>query len=267
MKMSIENGGALQRYSVSGAIMGTRYSAVFFASSGQDASAIAAIDASLFAAVDQVDRQMSTWKADSDLSRLNRAPVRQWLTVPRALAGVLQAALDIGRQSGGAFDIGVGKLVDAWGFGPQPVQLQGQPPALLASAALEIDHDNLRVRKLNAAALDLSGIAKGYGVSYGEYLFGTEPNSTFIGQKLKEFGVQTDNVKGSINLLRRMVLQEYGIRKTDDAEADARHALEFATRMGHNPNTQQVLYRLHNAPATTQPYDIRQVIKAVPKKK
>jgi thiamine biosynthesis lipoprotein len=164
VKMSIENGGALQRYSVSGATMGTRYSAVFFASSGQDASAIAAIDASLFAAVDQVDRQMSTWKADSDLSRLNRAPVRQWLTVPRALAGVLQAALDIGRQSGGAFDIGVGKLVDAWGFGPQPVQLQGQPPALLASAALEIDHDNLRVRKLNAATLDLSGIAKGHGV-------------------------------------------------------------------------------------------------------
>ena len=164
MKMSIEQGGALQRYSVSGETMGTRYSAVLFAAPGQTASVTAAINAALFAAVDQVDRQMSTWKHDSDLSRLNRAPVRQWLAVPRALAGVLQAALDIGRQSGGAFDIGVGALVNAWGFGPQLAQLQGPLPPLAASAALEIDHANLRVRKLTDATLDLCGIAKGHGV-------------------------------------------------------------------------------------------------------
>ncbi len=173
MKMSIENGGALQRYSVSGATMGTRYSAVFFAAPGQDASATAAINARLFAAVDQVDRQMSTWKPDSDLSRLNRLPVLQWMSIPRALAGVLQAALDIERQSGGAFDIGVGALVNAWGFGPQQGQPQHQHqlqpqdqalPVLAASAALEIDHASLRVRKLSHATFDLSGIAKGHGV-------------------------------------------------------------------------------------------------------
>jgi thiamine biosynthesis lipoprotein len=176
VKMSIENGAALQRYSVSGATMGTRYSAVFFAAPGLDASATSDINAALFAAVDQVDRQMSTWKPDSDLSLLNRAPVRQWIAVPRALAGVLQAGLDIGRQSGGAFDIGVGKLVHAWGFGAQ----QGRPQEgveqknkhqteikaspLAATAALEIDHANLRVRRLTDATFDLSGIAKGHGV-------------------------------------------------------------------------------------------------------
>ncbi len=168
MKMSIESDdiASLQRYSCNGETMGTRYSAVFFAGADID---VAAINASLFVAVDQVDRQMSTWNPESDLSRLNATPLRQWHTVPPALADVLQAALEIQRQSGGAFDIGVGALVNAWGFGPsQTLTLNSgkqKPLAVPASSAtLEIDHASLQVRKLASVTLDLSGIAKGYGV-------------------------------------------------------------------------------------------------------
>ena len=73
---------------------------------------------SLQQAVDVVDSQMSTWKPDSDLMQLNRAPVGVWRDVPEQLATVLDAALKVGRLSDGAFDIGVGDLVCAWGFGP-----------------------------------------------------------------------------------------------------------------------------------------------------
>ena len=59
------------------------------------------------AAVDRVEQQMSTWRADSDLERLNAAPVGQWMPVPKALMAVLTTALEIGRLSEGAFDIGV----------------------------------------------------------------------------------------------------------------------------------------------------------------
>ncbi len=151
--------------------MGTRYSAVFFAEPGLLAAATEAINAGLLAAVDQVDQQMSTWKATSDLSRLNTAPPQQWLAVPRALALVLQAALDINRQSDGAFDIGVGALVNSWGFGHVKPQRSAQPIGTVhqqvvhaTSETLEIDHANLQVRKLFDTTLDLSGIAKGYGV-------------------------------------------------------------------------------------------------------
>jgi thiamine biosynthesis lipoprotein len=161
----------LQRYSVNGSTMGTRYSAVFFAAHGRDTAAIDAINASLFAAVDLVDRQMSTWKFDSDLSRLNAALPLQWLAVPGALVTVLQAALDIGRQSGGAFDIGVGALVNSWGFGPYQDLPPPMPTGVLvpsvsnaATDSLDIDQTGLRVRKLKDVTLDLSGIAKGYGV-------------------------------------------------------------------------------------------------------
>lgn len=159
---------SLQRHALSGETMGTRYSAVFFAAAGIDASAIGA---ALFAAADKVDRQMSTWKSDSDLSRLNAAPSQQWIALPEELMAVLDAGLRIGVQSHGAFDIGVGDLVDAWGFGPAgPTPDESQARALKqhvyrpASDILEIDHVQKRVRKSASIALDLSGIAKGYGV-------------------------------------------------------------------------------------------------------
>lgn len=159
---------ALQRHALNGETMGTRYSAVFFAPADID---LGAIGAALFAGVDQVDRQMSTWKPDSDLSRLNAAPARQWHAVSAELWAVLDTAVHVGIQSGGAFDIGVGALVNAWGFGPtgqqpdaQQIRALGQGAHRAASEVLEIDLVHQRVRKQEALALDLSGIAKGYGV-------------------------------------------------------------------------------------------------------
>ena len=159
---------AWRRYSLHGETMGARYSAVFFAAPGADE---AAIGARLFSAVDAVDRQMSSWKPDSDLNRLNGAPTDQWVTVPQQLFTVLDAALSVSRQSQGAFDIGVGDLVHAWGFGPGNAPIDEQRVNALkaqahrpASELLDIDPVQRRVRKQAAITLDLSGIAKGYGV-------------------------------------------------------------------------------------------------------
>ena len=86
-----------QRYSLSGATMGTRYSAVFYTAEAIDQGAL---QAELQQAVDRVDRQMSTWQADSDLMRLNAAPPGQWVELPEELLWVLATALQIGEQSG-----------------------------------------------------------------------------------------------------------------------------------------------------------------------
>jgi len=169
LKMSIELAKAIspRGYAVSGETMGTRYSARFFAEPVDEAR----IKADLHAAVDAVDRQMSTWKPDSDLSRLNAAPVGQWIPVPPELAIVLAEALRIGRESGGAFDIAVGDLVNGWGFGPgeprhESMQLSSPSGGRRCSAndGLELDMAGNLVRKLAPLTLDLSGIAKGFGV-------------------------------------------------------------------------------------------------------
>ncbi|MEQ9038242.1 MAG: FAD:protein FMN transferase [Silicimonas sp.] len=154
----------LQRVALNGSTMGTRWSALFFADQGRDTDAIRA---ALQAAVDEVDAQMSTWKPESDLMRLNAAPVGEWVAVPDQLLAVLRLGLEIGRASGGAFDIGMGDAVTAWGFGPEAAVPAGIRAALgarrrPAHEVLEIDRGH--VRKSASIALDLNGIAKGYGV-------------------------------------------------------------------------------------------------------
>jgi thiamine biosynthesis lipoprotein len=148
----------------SGDTMGTRYSARFHAPAAADVKGIAA---ALAAAVGAVDRQMSNWKADSDLTRLNRAAPDVWTPIPSNLAQVLARALAIGRETGQAFDIGVGDLVDAWGFGHSGARRQPPPAAASrapAHALLEIDLPGSRARKHGPVTLDLCGIAKGFGV-------------------------------------------------------------------------------------------------------
>lgn len=154
----------LTRIALNGPTMGTRWSALFYAPPGFDP---APVQAAFQAAVDAVDAQMSTWKPDSDLMRLNAAPVGTWQDIPADLARVLALGLAIGRASGGAFDIGQGDAVRAWGFGPAAADPRAIRDAMLAPrcpahAVLELDAN--RVRKMAPISLDLNGIAKGYGV-------------------------------------------------------------------------------------------------------
>lgn len=159
-KMSTERA----RIALNGPTMGTRWSALLFADPGFDPGPVRS---ALQAAVDEVDGQMSTWKPDSDLMRLNAAPIGEWIAVPARLLEVLRLGLEIGRASGGAFDIGMGDAVMAWGFGPEAAAPDGIRTAMAASRrpahdVLEINGEH--VRKAAPIALDLNGIAKGSGV-------------------------------------------------------------------------------------------------------
>lgn len=144
--------------------MGSRWSAVFFARALDPTLQMA-----LQAAVDEVDETMSTWKPDSDLMRLNRTLPGVWLAVSPQLCAVVALGLQIGRDSGGAFDIGVGAAVEAWGFGatgtqPDSVAAKSTARPMPTAAAVEVDLLHSRLRRLADVRIDLSGIAKGHGV-------------------------------------------------------------------------------------------------------
>lgn len=159
-RMSIE--AASRRHVLSGPTMGTRWSAVLPGLKGQEPDAVAA---ALAAATGTVDRQMSTWRPDSDLMRLNAAPLNAWVPLPAPLMHVLATALVLGRLTDGAFDIGVGSAVSAWGFGAHARGEVGTDSCRhFALDLLELDEAGGRARKHAPASLDLSGIAKGHGV-------------------------------------------------------------------------------------------------------
>lgn len=157
-----------QRTTLHGPTMGTHWSASVDADGHVD---MAALRRDLATTVEQVDQQMSPWKPDSDLMRLNRAPVGDWVALPAEILAVMDCALDVKRQSAGAFDPCVGALVDAWGFGAvrdapdaQAIRAARQTAPPVSHADLELDRPNGRARKLAPLQLDLCGIAKGYAV-------------------------------------------------------------------------------------------------------
>lgn len=134
-----------------------------------DAPARAALRADLQAAVTEVDRQMSTWTPESDLMRFNAAPADTWHPLPARLLAVLQAGLGISAMTGNAFEMNVGDAVRAWGFGSEEVDLTAirsasSAPRVTAVETLEVDAGAGLARKSAPLSLDLSGIAKGYGV-------------------------------------------------------------------------------------------------------
>lgn len=167
-KMSSETVGSRSRTTLHGPTMGTRWAASVDADVGMD---LEPLRQDLAAAVQQVDAQMSPWKPDSDLVRLNRAPTDTWVDLPAEMLEVLISALGIHRQSAGAFDPCVGALVEAWGFGAArdapdagAINAARRAAPIAMGQCLELDQGRGRACKRAPLQLDLCGIAKGYAV-------------------------------------------------------------------------------------------------------
>ena len=160
--------GGAARLHLHGPTMGTRWSVSCDDVPQQDHGML---HATLQAAVDQVDAQMSPWKPASDLMRLNDAPIDAWLDLPAEMLQVLARALEISRLSAGAFDPAVGDLVDAWGFGAPrdapdaaAIRRAREQARCPVHRGFELDPAGGRARKHARLQIDLCGIAKGYAV-------------------------------------------------------------------------------------------------------
>ncbi len=93
------------------AVMGTSLSLEVAA--GDRAAALKASEAAV-RAIEDTERRLSTWRAESELARLNRAPVGAQTALSEATAADLGQALACAEATAGAFDLTVGALVDAW---------------------------------------------------------------------------------------------------------------------------------------------------------
>jgi FAD:protein FMN transferase len=161
---------APEELAISGPTMGTTYS-IKVADPPPKIDG-AAVRAAANEVLDRIDRSMSGYRADSEISRFNSAASTQWFDVSSDLAIVVDAALHVSQQSGGAFDITVGPLVAAWGFGAsgEPIDLPDE--ARLSELRAQVGYQKLHAR-VNPPALrkedpgllvDLNGIAPGYAV-------------------------------------------------------------------------------------------------------
>ena len=157
--------------SLSGTTMGTTWS-VHVASEDMGPSTMRRTAAAIQSSLDQVVAHMSTWESDSEITLLNRANSTQPQTLSAPLLEVLTVAQTVSEKSRGAFDVTVSPLVETWGFG------SATPPENLPSAEkieealrhtghalIDLDGAKSTLTKVDPAVeIDLSAIAKGYGV-------------------------------------------------------------------------------------------------------
>lgn len=186
-----------------GKTMGTSYSIKYLAD-GQSSLSAKQIQQQVDRLLEQVNQQMSTYRPDSQLSRFNQSrQVNQPFAVDAAVVKVVREAKRVNRLTQGAFDVTIGPLVNLWGFGPEghddkvpAEQLIVQRLAWVGDDKLQIVDDHHLLKKQPQLYVDLSGIAKGYGVDLvAEYLASQHLHNYLveIGGEIRAAGVNAQH--------------------------------------------------------------------------
>ena len=156
-------------YEIPGETMGTTYSIKYVVHNESDFEFDYGDE--LEAILAEINALMSTYQPDSELSRFNKADAQEPFPLDVNTAMVFKIALQVSEQTGGAFDITVGPLVNAYGFGPDgidKVPSDEQREQLLQQVGynkVQLDFQEKTVTKSQADVYcDLSAVAKGYAV-------------------------------------------------------------------------------------------------------
>ncbi|QNK00471.1 FAD:protein FMN transferase [Dyella telluris] len=162
--------------------------------------------------LDLIDGQMSTYKPASALSHFNAAPAGTWHVLPAECFDVVRHALQVARETDGAYDPTIGPLVNLWGFGPDAAR--HEPPSRDAIDAarerigwwrIKLDAATHGIFQPGGISLDLSSVAKGYAVDLvGQHLdrAGIDAWLVEVGGELKGKGRKPDGSPWRIGIER-----------------------------------------------------------------
>lgn len=148
----------------------------------------------------EVDRQMSTYRADSDLERFNQAAAGCH-AMPAPVLELVDYGAQLSQRSDGAFDLTLEPLMTLWGFGAKSRDQQVPDEAALAAVREQYGHQRLRVRDgrlckdSDAVQLDLNSIAAGYSVDRVAALLATRGVGSYLVEitgELKAVGRKPD---------------------------------------------------------------------------
>jgi FAD:protein FMN transferase len=147
--------------------MGSAYSMAMY---GMDEARLRLAAEEAAEEVRRIDRLLSNYTPNSDLSEVNRGAAKAPVRVVPELFDLLSTCVEYSQASGGAFDVTVGPLMKIWGFYkgsgrfPHRAEIRG---ALARSGYrnLQLDAANRTVKfARDGVEIDLGGIGKGYAV-------------------------------------------------------------------------------------------------------
>jgi len=155
--------------SFSGPAMGSRYGIRVVMSPG-DEPANERIRAAFDRELALADRLFSGWSASSEISRLNRHASTDPFPISPETLQALELARRASELSGGAFDVTVAPLVEAWGFGPSPTERRAPGAEALQALRARVDYRLLQLDRKRSSvtklrpdvACDVSALAGGW---------------------------------------------------------------------------------------------------------
>jgi len=153
--------------SLSGPTMGSTWSVQYVQHANGPAASL--VQAEVEAILAEVDRQMSTYRSDSDIERFNGLPANSCQPMPEPVLQLVRVGEQLSRDSDGAFDLTVEPLLDLWGFGPQGREEKVPSASALAEVRQRVGHGHLRIEgqelcKDAPVEVDFNSIAAGYAV-------------------------------------------------------------------------------------------------------
>ncbi|MBQ9560504.1 MAG: FAD:protein FMN transferase [Bacteroidaceae bacterium] len=172
---------------------GTIFGTVWHATYQSDSS----LQHSILQELRRVDASLSMFNPKSTLSRINRGETAEMDSLLRI---VLTQAMQVSRETEGCFDVTVAPLVNAWGFGfkhdvlPDSAQVDSLRQ-FVGWQGLTIEKDRL-TKADERMVIDLSAIAKGFGVDQVASLFNRHGIRNYMIEIGGEIVVKGKNPKG-----------------------------------------------------------------------
>ena len=187
-----------QEYTFQGMTMGTTYMVKMVMDSSLTEPKQAEFKQAIEDVLHSVNRKMSTYDKTSEISRFNQHRSNEVFPLSPETLEVLRQAREVSENSNGAFDITVGPLVNAWGFGAEEGDSEGPDEAELQELKARVGYEKLILEATGAKKLhpdlycDLSAIAKGYGTDQVAELLdqkGVENYLVEIGGEIRTRGI------------------------------------------------------------------------------
>ena len=118
--------------------------------------------------IEATEAELSTWRDDSALSRLNRQPLGLRRTVSASVCDLLGRLAAWQQATGGAFDPAVGRLVEAWGLRASSRRPTDAALAIARARTglqhVTVDADACTVVRRADVTLDAGGFGKGEAI-------------------------------------------------------------------------------------------------------
>jgi thiamine biosynthesis lipoprotein len=152
--------------------------------------------------LEATENELSTWRAESVVSRLNRHPIGEGFLVPRELCDTFAVISEWHAATAGTFDPAIGRLTDAWGIhagGRVPTE-----PALRAARAssglrlLAFDSTRCEITRRGDVALDVGAFGKGDALDRVERALGDLPWMIDLGGQISVHGAPDDDTSWKV---------------------------------------------------------------------